>query len=171
MTKTRSTRHKRIGVLSEKPKLEHGQKVARIVQSCGENIYEIEDEYAQNELYQLPKRLRHVAFIRRGSFVFVRRDNSRRAGKICGEIETVVLDRFLASLQKDNFWPKSFLVMNGDDGAASSAAASNDVVSEEKYNLSEGQDGTDDDDWDIGEGNPNRTKWDHISSGESSEDE
>lgn len=156
MPRPRGNRYKQQEVLSQRPTFEEGHIVARVLRACGENIYEVEDGTGAKSLYQLPKRMRHVAFIRRGSYVFVRNDNTRREGKIRGEIEVVVMDRFLDLLRAEPFWPNAFA--KGTHESASSAGQ----VPERNDNESEGEEFGDG--WEIGSGNPNRRKWDHIES-------
>lgn len=165
MPKPRGSRHKQLEVLSERPVLEAGQTVVRVIRACGENIYEVEDESRTKSLYQLPKRLRHIAFIRRGIYVFVRDDATRGPGKVRGDIEVIVLDRFLNSLRAESFWPPAFVEENvaAGDGLAALADDANE------HSENEDSDGADD--WEIGGGNPNRRRWDHVSSDEETMDE
>lgn len=159
MSNSRGTRHKQQDAFSQKPVFEIGLAVARIVRACGENIYEVEDGTGAKVLYQLPKRLRHVVFVRRGNFVFVREDNTRGPGKVRGDIEVVVMDCFLKELRAEKFWPASF----AKDVAIPSTH--NNVAEEPES----GED-DDDDSWEIGAGNPNRRPPQYVES-DSSEDE
>lgn len=152
MPKAKGNRHKQQGIISERPVYEEGQDVVRVVRACGENIYEVEDAAGAKDLYELPKRLRHVVFIKRGTYVFIRRDATRGGGKVRGDIEVVVIDHFLNSLRSEEFWPAAFA--KGAQGRAS--AAGQEAV----------EDG--DDDWEIGGGNPNRRR--QIESDSSDED-
>lgn len=158
MPKPKRSRHKQQEALSERPVFEDGHSVVRVTSACGENIYEVEDEDGTKNLYQLPKRLRHVVFIRRGSYVFVRDDATRGSGRVRGDIEVVVLDLFLNALRAESFWPPAFTRENRDPGAGPATLAGQEEQSDDG-----------DDEWEIGGGNPNRRKWDHISSDEDSD--
>ena len=81
----------------------------RVAGARGENLYDVEDGNGNSFVFVLPKRLRHVVFIRKGSFVFARHDNTRRDGTVRGDIETVILDCHLSALQREPFWPALFL--------------------------------------------------------------
>lgn len=108
MPKPARNRHRQNEVLLQVPELEPGQFVARVIQACGENNYEVETEHGRTCLYHLPKRLRFVTFVKRGSFVFVRDDDTRGPGKVRGDIETVILDAHLSTLRRELFWPLRF---------------------------------------------------------------
>jgi hypothetical protein len=82
----------------------------RVVGVRGENTYELDDGYEGRHLYTLPRRLRHVVFIRPGSYVLALRDDqlAERGSKIVGEIQTAILDTHLAELRKHLRWPPVF---------------------------------------------------------------
>lgn len=183
MPKACRNRHRQNQVLLQQPEFEAGQSVARVVQACGENIYEVEIDGGERCLYQLPKRLRHVAFIRRGCYVFVRNDATRGPGKICGDVEAVVLNRFINELRKEPFWPSYFKntpqrLDRPNDGSDDETGASNLHIqnyNEDKpaqkvrENEEDEEDSSNEDEfeWQIGMGNPNRGKWDHLPDSES----
>lgn len=152
----KASRRKQQQALSSAPSLEEGQKVGRVVCARGENNYEVEDACGAKGLYQLPKRLRHVVFIRRGSFVFVREDDTRREGRVRGDIEVVVLGGFLGLLRKEPYWPERFR----EEGVVEEAA---DEGEGQEVGEQAGEE------WEIGGGNPNRAQWVHESSDEESE--
>lgn len=165
MPKPRGSRQKQIEALAERPVFEEGHTIVRVMRACGENIYEVEDENGTKNLYQLPKRMRHVVFIRRGSYVFVRDDATRGSSRVRGEIEVVVLDQFLHELSAESFWPPAFNTRK--DSGAASAAPPNDT---DEVGLGDRASSDDaQEDWEIGGGNPNRRKWDHVSSDEDSD--
>lgn len=169
MPKPRGNRHRQQEVLSERPKISPGQQVVQVIRACGENIYEVETSTGLKQLYELPKRLRHIAFIRRGCFVFAKEDATRGAGRVRGDIEVVVLDCFLDDLRRQPFWPPLF--SKGTRSVPSSCSA--DTVQDTGYAMEDTEDVEDphsDDDWQIGGGNPNRRKWDHVSSDEESDE-
>lgn len=163
MSKHVRRRHRQHDVLSECPEFVTGQRVVRVTQAQGENIYEVITAEGEKALYRLPKRLRHVVYIRRGSYLFVRDDTALAATKLCGEIEIVVLDTFLRTLQTQDFWPQQF---------------KNEQKEEEEVERKEGIDmGIDEDEesdhhsWEAGMGNPNRPKWVEDSDEEDSSDD
>lgn len=168
-------RHRQHQVLLQEPVLEAGQKVGRVVQACGENNYEVETEQGEIQLYQLPKRLRHVAFIKRGSYVFIRDDDTRGPGKVCGDIETVILDSFVSALRKEPFWPAMFSSeVEGDESNLETRTTPNvggrnpdheQPSGDETAKAAEYHDGSENEHdtfWSIGIGNPNRGKWDNL---------
>lgn len=159
----KANHRKQLQALSEPPVLEEGQKVARVIAACGENNYEVEDEHGAKTLYQLPKRMRHVVFIRGGSYVFVKDDETRKDGRVRGDIEVVVLAHFLHGLSKEPFWPRSF---KGEEDNTDDMPA---IVSEGAGGNSEGELGHGDQQWEIGSGNPNRAQWQDESSEEESD--
>lgn len=80
----------------------------KVSHTHGQNLYGLEDEAGKVSVFELPKKLRHVVFIRPGTFVFARPDATRRKGAVQGDIEAVVLDCFLSELRKADFWPSAF---------------------------------------------------------------
>lgn len=163
-----SNRNRRHELLSIRPTLHPGQTIGRVIRACGENIYEVQDAHGTHSLFQLPKRLRHVAFIKRDSFVFVRVDETRRASRVRGDIEVVVLNRFLASLKSEPFWPVSFT--KDKHGEETAQDGNEGEMQEGREGAWQGQEDEDaEDDWEIGSGNPNRREWDHSSSDEDSD--
>lgn len=180
MPKPARNRHRQTQALHRQPELESGQSVCRVIQACGENIYEVELEDGEKQLYTLPKRLRYVTYIKRGSFVFVRDDDTRSGSKVRGDIEVVVLDHFLATLKKKDFWPSSFIIPNVpsfSDPIPMSAASSSIVVNENNLYTKENEEGHEeeyrgsDEDWQVGTGNPNRSKWRDLGCEVESEDD
>lgn len=167
MSRPGGNRRRQHDVIQKAPVLEPGQKIARVVKACGENVYEVENSDGERELYQLPKRLRFVAFIGRGSFVFVRDDLTRKGTKIRGEIETVVIDKFLKQLRKEQFWPTAF----GDSPKCQSNKSGEPTTEDNtrRDTLSGDDEYEGDEPWEVGGGNPNRRKWDSESSDEESE--
>lgn len=151
MPKSGSSRHRQLDLLSEMPKFQEGQQVVRITKACGENIYEAEKEDGETTLYRLPSRLRNVAFIRRGSFVFVRDDLTIGPGKVRGDIEAVVMNHYLRTLQKESFWPSCF-----KERSDANTNHQNEARGGHEH----------DSDWEIGEGNPNRRIWEEESESE-----
>jgi translation initiation factor IF-1 len=88
----------------------------RVARVCGENTYELETADGERALYSLPSRLRHVVFIRPGSYVLALADPVRAArGKLHGDIEAVVLDMHLANLRRHPRWPPRFGGCSGGD--------------------------------------------------------
>lgn len=177
MAKLARSRNRQNQALLQAPDLEPGQRVARVVLARGENIYEVEQADGERLLFQLPKRLRYVTFIKRGSYVFVRDDETRGHGKVRGDIEAVVLDMFLNDLKKRPFWPAEFterkdahLNVNAESSTAKSV---NGQKHEDDNGSGEEEDETNDvdDDWVIGGGNPNRGNWDHVMDDDSSDEE
>lgn len=139
----------------------------RVVRACGENLYEVEDDAGVRAIYELPKRLRHVVFVRRGSFVFVREDATRGSQKCCGDIEVVVMDAFLNALCTTPEWPEGFRVREGRTADVAPA----DVLPQQA------EDGFSEDEsaemggWPALTGNPNRGRWDHVSDSEEEDEE
>lgn len=173
MPKVSRNRHRRNEVLQQKPELGPGQVVGRVIQACGENIYEVETSDGDSQLYQLPKRLRHVTFIKRGSFVFIGDDNTRGDGKVRGDIEVVVIDHFLNELRKQSYWPARFArpvtetaspPSNKSEGIEAGDSVAN------AYQEGEEEHGDEGDHWDIGMGNPNRRTWASLQGDSESDD-
>lgn len=184
MPKPIRNRHRQNKVLLQQPEFEIGQSVARVVHACGENNYEVEIEGGERRLYQLPKRLRHVTFIKRGSYVFVRNDTTRGPGKVCGDIETVVLDCFINELVKEPFWPTYFnpaqqvpepfnspsINAGNENRVDMNRNQTEELMREQKENEDESEEDEEELEWKIGMGNPNRGKWDHLSESKSSDE-
>jgi hypothetical protein len=86
----------------------------RVAGVCGENTYELEDGGGCRELFTLPNRLRHVVFIRPGSYVLALRDDELvvRGARIIGEIQAAILDTHLAELRLHPRWPPAFSKQN-----------------------------------------------------------
>ncbi|KAI0566829.1 RNA-binding protein EIF1AD [Gracilaria domingensis] len=151
----RGKRRQRVQLLSEQPTLLPGQHVAQIVQALGENTYQALLADGRTALYRLPNRLRQVAYIRRGSFVFVR-DHAGAISRITGDIETIVLSTFLSSIVKESFWPERF---RGNE----------ETDEHEQPRDPKEEDKEEEEEWSLGEGNPNRNVWDDPSSSSSEE--
>ncbi|CAN8064660.1 unnamed protein product [Agarophyton chilense] len=156
---TPGKRRQRVQLLSEQPTLLPGQQVAKVLQALGENTYQTLLGDGRKGLYRLPKRLRQVAYIRRGSFVFVR-DHAKVRGRITGDIELIVLGTFMSSITKEVFWPERFRAQGSEEREKVKEINSNEEEQEEE--------------WTFGEGNPNRGVWDDLTSssdGGSTEDD
>ncbi|PXF45993.1 putative RNA-binding protein EIF1AD [Gracilariopsis chorda] len=147
---TPGNRRRRTQLLSELPALKPGQQVAQITRALGENTYEVRLEGGHLQLVRLPKRLRDVAYIRRDSFVFVR-EHAEARGRVVGDIELVVLPAFLPALRKEHFWPAAFHPhrLKRDE---------HDVP------VHDSSDSAEEDDWQLGQGNPNRRMLSHMAS-------
>lgn len=162
MPRPRTNRYLQQELLNSKPMLKDGQQVALVKKACGENIYEVENGEGDVGLYRLPKRLRHVAFIRRGMYVFVKDDDTCGQVKVRGAIEAVVMERFLNELRSEPFWPKQF---SEPEKEPLPACAKPNVLGEDEEEEEE------DDDWEIGGANPNRGGWHDLEDEGSEEDE
>lgn len=153
-----------------------------VVGSRGQNLYDAKDANGETRTFELPKRLRHVVFIRPGCFVFTRIDPTRRDGVVKGDIEVFVLDSFLPVLRKAHYWPSVFAerpppadkvqaneVAVAADAAPVQAVAVQPAATDEtrKESSSEEED-LDDELFGMG-GNPNRASWAY--SEESSDEE
>lgn len=155
MSKSKVSRKRRQQVLTESPHLDDGQHVVRVIQAMGENIYQVQTADSKTSLYRLPKKLRHIAFIKLGTYLFVRdHPSTDQSGKLCGDIEVVVMDQFLNSLRKESFWPTAFT-------AASNTQRSSTLAKGRDRDASAAHD------WDIDAGNPNHR---HYSDSDSDSD-
>lgn len=164
MPKPSRNRHRQNEALLNLPQLDSGQSVARVIQACGENNYEVETENGTACLYHLPKRLRFVTFVKRGTYVFIRADDTRGIGKVRGDIEAVILDSHLSTLRKQPFWPERFA--RQQDSARSQPYEQEKQSENDKnqYQSTKELDGSSDEDdpWHVGVGNPNRNAWEHL---------
>lgn len=159
MPKSAHSRGRQNQALLQAPELLAGQCVGRVVQACGENTYEVDvGSGKETTLYKLPKRLRHVTFVKRDSFVFVRDDDTRGAGKLRGDIEAVVLDHFVSALRKRDYWPHAFREHVGKVEAHTEAEANAGRLSEDGNEAGSAEE----EEWEIGMGNPNRHKWSDL---------
>lgn len=85
----------------------------RVCAAAGGNLYELEGERQtsakepRRALYFLPKRLRHIVYIRRGSFV-IAKNNDEAYGKVVGEITAALLDEHIKTMKKTEDWPECF---------------------------------------------------------------
>lgn len=142
----------------------------KVVSVRGQNLYDLSDEHANVQVFELPSRLRHVVFVKPGNYVFARVDNTRAQGAIKGDIEVVILDRFLNSLQKSDSWPASFKPkthVKRIEPSTSSPAAPSLSISQTLIDVDD--DGEQDmGDW-VAAGNPNRASWTRFQ--QSSDDE
>lgn len=174
MPKPARNRHRQNEALLNIPHLNPSQSVARVIQACGENNYEVELENGTTCLYHLPKRLRFVTFVKRGTYVFVREDDTRGAGKVCGDIEAVILDAHLSTIRKEPYWPVVFARERNINPSQQSSAQDNQFQNDSDQGvLSKDLDDDSDADeaWQIGEGNPNRNAWEHLGLAEQDSDE
>lgn len=165
MPKPARNRHRQNEALLNIPQLSPGQSVARVIQACGENNYEVELDNGATYLYHLPKRLRFVAFVKRGTYVFIREDDTRGGGKVCGDIEVVVLDSHLPTLRKESYWPTRFSKERNLASPQQSTVQENHSGNYQTQPVSSrklGDDSETDETWDVGEGNPNRNAWEHL---------
>lgn len=157
------------------PTLEVGQAVMRVAGVRGNNLYDVH-HFNGKDLHilvlELPKRLRQGVYIRPGCYVFARLDPSRGAGSIVkGDIEEIILDKFLGTLEKAAFWPAAFAKNNNTtkvDEVVDSPLESKEVQVDGDRNENEEEEELDDD-W-IGQGNPNRASWLEHEESSSSED-
>lgn len=89
--------------------LEQGQFIGRVVQTLGNNLYQVETREPENknEKYLLPKRLRNYIYIRRGSIVIVELYESPQ-GRVRGEIVETFLPDQVKTLCKLPEWPQDW---------------------------------------------------------------
>lgn len=161
-------------VLLSAPELSVSQSVMRVTGVRGENIYELEAGDGSLALYSLPSRLRHVVFIRPGSYVLAEADEARAAkGKVSGDIDAVVLDLHLAEMRRHPRWPARFArqggkgVVGGEHAIGEGEGESEDgqcAVVDER-GLGEDEEGSSSES--ELEGNPNRRKYEVYSDEES----
>jgi hypothetical protein len=142
----------------------------RVAGVRGENTYELENGAGCKDLFSLPNRLRHVVFIRPGSFVLAGSDDSvGLKSKIKGEIAAVVLDLHLHELRKHPRWPPRFANATSHeppDATQKRTTISTSQHQSESANVEEIlQDSGDEDSSEESEleENPNQRKWDSYS--------
>lgn len=137
--------------------MEKGQQVMRVAHCRGQNLYDAQDACGFIQTFELPKRLRHLVFIRPGSYVFARIDETRGEGVVKGDIEVVILDCFLPALRKTDYWPSEFKKTTARN--VSSAGAPSTALGNVEHYTGEGSDV--DDVLEMG-GNPNRASWAYL---------
>mmetsp|Transcript_20 Transcript_20/g.56 ORF Transcript_20/g.56 Transcript_20/m.56 type:complete len:194 (+) Transcript_20:102-683(+) len=93
--------------LSSYPEPRENECVMRVARPQGANLYELENGSGTLGLYSLPKALRHVVLMRKGSYVIARDDDEVR-GKVKGEIVHVLLEHHIDHLKKTPHWPQAF---------------------------------------------------------------
>lgn len=84
-----------------------GQKIARVKNAAGNNLYNLELPSGEALLAELPAKFRSTVWMKRGSYVLV--DTACMAGrdnKLSGEIVNIVGD--VKAWMKAPFWPKEF---------------------------------------------------------------
>lgn len=157
-----------------------------MVDTRGQNLYDLQDANGKVAIFELPKKLRHVVFIRPGTFVFSRPDVTRREGAVRGDIEVVILDCYLPAMRKSEFWPPAFALLSPSPAAKSveavpsSKGETSDVASPTSSgptasvtNAEVAEDGAKsedmDDVWAMGR-NPNRASWAYYHASSSDEE-
>lgn len=128
-------------------------------------MYELEDGAFGRSLYMLPRRLRHVAFIRPGSYVLVDEDEQKNDdSKIRGQISSVILAEHVRELRGRPEWPDAF------QGTAVPAAESGSNDNSERNQRSEASCENSDASYSSSEPdiptNPNRPKYEMFDSSE-----
>lgn len=111
------------------------EEIMRVHAAQGGNLYSLEagtshdhSDKKSPELYVLPKKLRHVIYIKTGSFVIAKSYQTKR-GKIMGEIVEALLDDHVKALKKTDRWPESF---GGDENVDDAVEAKDSVVDTEE---------------------------------------
>lgn len=93
--------------LSPPDVLQPGQKIARVKNAAGNNLYHLELPAGEVLLAELPSKFRSTIWIKRGSFVLVDTSSmADRDNKLGGEIVNLVGDE--KAWRKASFWPKEF---------------------------------------------------------------
>lgn len=93
--------------LTPPPSLPSGQKIARVKNAAGNNLYNLELPSGEVLLAELPSKFRSTIWMKRGGYVLV--DTAalaERGNKLGGEIVNIVGDEKL--WRKMPYWPKEF---------------------------------------------------------------
>nr|CAG8461187.1 2211_t:CDS:2 [Entrophospora candida] len=112
-------------ILTTYPIPSDSQKIVRILNNRGKNLFEIEYPDGTTTLSILPSKFRNIVWVKRGGYVImspVESDN-----KIGGEIIHVLLPEHVKNLKSEGIWPKEF--KNKDEPLIANNDGDNDRLS------------------------------------------
>jgi len=101
---SRQRKHVADDVLSASPLPTESLRVARVVESRGSNILEVEFESGESILATFPARYTKKIWIKRGDFVMVEQADLRASGKVVGVITSVIRDDQIRHIKEHGLW-------------------------------------------------------------------
>ena len=101
---SRQRKHVADDVLSASPLPTESLRVARVVESRGSNILEVEFESGESILATFPARYTKKIWIKRGDFVMVEQADLRASGKVVGVITSVIRDDQIRHIKDHGLW-------------------------------------------------------------------
>ncbi|CAB4389624.1 unnamed protein product [Rhizophagus irregularis] len=92
------------------------QKISKVLNWRGKNLFEIQFSDGNTTLCTLPPKFRNLIWVKRGSYVIINPINeTERVNKIGGEIEHVLFPEHVKNFKSEGIWPQEFEIQDDDN--------------------------------------------------------